>query len=201
MPRDPQGRHIRVYCSLLDSTAWRTLGWSARALFVDLRATVTGTNNGNLAATLSLLKHRGWTSSSTLSSAIYELRALGFLAVTREGGLRQGTRVPTLYRFTDLDVYEQPKVEVASCKATHDYARSKSLAEARAMLAAGVAELRAKGKAKQKAAKLPVRRLNPIDSKSAAETRFIDSEPEQGDPSSLRYPNRDKRSMSPREVA
>lgn len=92
-PRDPNGRHTRIYVTLLNSPAWRVLGPSSAKLFMDLRASVTGTNNGNLSAALSDMKHRGWIASATLSKALYELRALGFLAVTREGGLRMGTRV------------------------------------------------------------------------------------------------------------
>jgi hypothetical protein len=42
-----------------------------------LRATLKSTNNGNLSATLSELKHRGWKSPVTLASALYELQAVG----------------------------------------------------------------------------------------------------------------------------
>jgi len=110
---------------------------------------VTGTNNGNISAALSDLKHRGWASSKTLARALYELRALGFIAVTREGGFKQGTRVPTLYRFTDLEVYEQPKLGVQPVKATHDYARFENLADARKALRDGLDQLRAEGRKKQ----------------------------------------------------
>lgn len=193
-PSDPQGRHIRVYVSLLNCPAWRVLGWSARSLFVDLRAGVTGTNNGNIAAPLSLLRHRGWKSASTLASAIYELRSLGFLAVTREGGLRQGTRVPTLYRFTDLEVADwTAKTGVPAMNATHDYLEHKAVAEAEAALRAGLLELRARGRVKQAATKNPpVRIPNRIDSESESEARSIDSDSEQGAAVSIRIPNRGK---------
>ncbi len=201
-PSDPQGRHVRVYVTLLNGPAWRVLGWSARSLFLDLRASVTGTNNGNIAASLSLLKHRGWTSASTLASAIYELRALGFLAVTREGGLRQGTRVPTLYRFTDLEVYEQPRVGVPAMKATHEYLQHKTNAEAEAARRAGLSRLRDQGRVKQAATKNPpVRNPNRIDSESEPEGRFTDSNFEQGSLASVRIPNRGKRRAIARKAA
>lgn len=184
-PRDPNGRHIRVYATLLDSPAWRCLRSSAKALFVDLRASVNGSNNGNISAALSQLKHKGWSSSKTLSAALYELRALGFLAVTRGGGLKQGTRVPTLYRFTDLEVYEQPKVGVQHCRATHDYSRFESLADARQALREGLARLRDEGRRKQFPKKSPVPKGNRIASEREPIASFIASVREQGDRSSL----------------
>lgn len=96
-PRDPQGRHVRIYCTLLDSLAWRVMGWSSRALFLDMRSSVNGSNNGNLSATLASLKHRGWKSAATLANALFELQALGFIAKTRGGGVEHGSKVCSLY--------------------------------------------------------------------------------------------------------
>ena len=112
-PRDPQGRHVRIYCTLLDSLAWRVMGWSSRALFIDMRSSVNGSNNGNLSATLASLKHRGWKSPATLANALFELQALGFIAKTRGGGVEHGSKVCSLYRFTDLDMFEFPKQGLA----------------------------------------------------------------------------------------
>jgi hypothetical protein len=190
-PRDPNGRHTRIYVTLLNSPAWRVLGPSAAKLFMDLRASVTGTNNGNLSAALSDMKHRGWIASATLSKALYELRALGFLAVTREGGLKMGTRVCTLYRFTDLEVYEQLKVGVQSCKATHDYLRFGSVRDAEQARSDGIAHLQATGKKKvQPRKKSPIQKLNPISSETEPMERFISSETEQGASASVQKLNR-----------
>lgn len=198
-PADPNGRHIRVYCTLLNTHAWRVLGWPARALFVDLRSAVNGTNNGNVAATLSTLKHRGWNSSETLATAIYQLRAMGFLAVTREGGLRQGGRVPTLYRFTDLEVFEQPKVGVQAIKATHDYKRFVVLVDAEKTLREEVERLRRAGQAKQLTKKSPVRETNCTGSVNELDTRFSSSVNEQGRADPVRKTNRGNRaSIAPR---
>lgn len=190
--QDPNGRHIRVYCSLLNTPAYRVLGFAAKALFVDMRAMATGTNNGNLSAALSDMKHRGWASSSTLARALYELRAMGFIAVTRGGGLKLGTRVCNLYRFTDLDVFDHPKVGVQAIKATHDYLKFESLHAAERALADGVAELLADGKKKQVAKKkLPVSIPNPISSETKPIAPFISSDFEQGRRSSVRISNRE----------
>lgn len=180
-PSDPNGRHVRVYCSLLDSPAWLVLGTAAVKLFMDLRARVTGTNNGNLHAALSELKHRGWASSATLAKALYELRAMGFIAVTREGGLKMGTRVCTLYRFTDLEVFEQPRIGVQPCKATHDYRAFNSLRDAKRALAIGVEKLRAEGTKKQAPTKKsPVQKRKRSASETEPIRHFIDSESEHG---------------------
>lgn len=128
-PRDPLGRHVRIYCTLLDSLAWRALGWSSRALFIDMRSSVNQSNNGNLSATLADLKHRGWKSAPTLANALFELQALGFIAKTRGGGVEHGSKVCSLYRFTDIDMFEFLKQGLAHQKATHDYLRFTTLAD------------------------------------------------------------------------
>lgn len=148
-PRDPNGRHVRIYCTLLDSPAYRALAWSSRGLFVDLRASLTGTNNGNISATLGNLKHRGWKSPATLANALFELQALGFIAKTRGGGVERGSKVCSLYRFTDVDCFEFPKLGIPHQKATHDYARFSSLAEAEKMLAEAGAQRQENAKGKK----------------------------------------------------
>jgi hypothetical protein len=193
-PTDPQGRHIRVYVSLLNCPAYRVLGYPAKALFVDLRSLVNGTNNGNLSAALSDMKHKGWTAAATLSRALYELRAMGFLAVTRAGGLKMGTRVCQLYRFTDLEVYEQPKVGVQACKATHDYLRFASVGDAERALREGVKALQAEGRESQAPKKkLPVQNMNRIGSDNEPIDPFIGSLSEQGKPPSVHKMNREFR--------
>ncbi len=152
-----------------------------------MRSSVNGTNNGNISATLVNMKHRGWRSSATLAKALYELRALGFLAITREGGLKMGTRVCTLYRFTDLETLEQPKVGVSYCKATHDYRRFGSVRDAERALIEGTEKLRAEGAKKQssKEKKSPVHKTKRIASKIEPDADFIATENEQATSLSL----------------
>jgi hypothetical protein len=174
---DPNGRHIRVYVDLLNTPAWRALGFSAKALFIDLRASVQATNNGNISAALSLMKHKGWTAPTTLAKALYELRVLGFIAVTVEGGLRQGTRVPSLYRFTDLDVFEQPKIGVQAIKATHDYRNFETVREAEQALTVGLEKLQAEGRKKQQTKKKsPVQKMYPSSTENVSERVFSNTE-------------------------
>ncbi|KAB0595507.1 hypothetical protein K8O84_03060 [Cupriavidus pauculus] len=144
-----------------------------------MRASVNGTNNGNISATFSDMKHSGWRSSATLAKALYELRALGFIAVTREGGLRMGTRVCTLYRFTDLETLEQPKVGVSYCKATHDYRRLATVRDAERALIEGTKKLRAEGAKKQAPKKSPVHKTMGSGSIIEPDANFIAFENEQ----------------------
>lgn len=148
-PRDPGGKHVRLYNTMLDSPAYRALGWSSRALLVDLRASLTANNNGNISATLTTLKHRGWKSPATLANALFELQALGFIAKTRGGGVEYGSKVCSLYRFTDRECFEFPKFGIPHHKETHDYARFSSLAEAERTLAAAQAQRKEDAKRKK----------------------------------------------------
>lgn len=69
--------HIRINLSILESPAFIALDWTARALFLDLRNRMRSSNNGNISAALSELRHRGWTSSTTLAKALRQLEAVG----------------------------------------------------------------------------------------------------------------------------
>lgn len=190
--KDPNGKHVRVYATLLNSPAYIVLGYAAKALFIDLRNQLTSTNNGDISATLSDLKHRGWSSSATLAKALSELRTMGFIAVTRMGGLKLGTRICTLYRFTDLEVYQQPKTGVQAVKATHDYALIKSLREAEQVMKAGFETSQDADVAKPIQKKNPpVQKLKRNASETEAIDRFIASVSEQGGGLSLQKMNRE----------
>lgn len=132
--------HIRINLSLLDSPAFIALDWTARALFLDLRHRMRGTNNGNISAALSELRHRGWNSSATLAKALRQLEAVGLLRKTRQTiGVMRGSKVCNLYRFTDIEVYERIKLGIPAIKATDDYKAFKTLDEAHQAIAQSTA--------------------------------------------------------------
>lgn len=135
-PKDPRGGHARLYWVLLDSPAYLALGYPARALYVDLRRKLLSTNNGNINATLATLRHRGWRSSTTLNKALHELVVVGLIAQTRQGGIACLSKICSLYRFTDEDVFDHPKLGIPKMTATHDYRRFAGLGEARAAVRA-----------------------------------------------------------------
>jgi hypothetical protein len=150
-PADPRGRHVRIYVGLLNSAAWRCLGWSARSLFVDLREQLTSFTNGRIVATLPALKHRGWRSSSTLSNALAQLQAAGFIAVTKKGGVIRGSREASCYRFTDEPMVALPKFNQCALPATNDFEvrhKGLSLAETRRAIEAEVVRIHAEAAAK-----------------------------------------------------
>ena len=70
-------------------------GWSHK-LINDLGVQYNGFNNGDLCATWSMMKKRGWRSPSTLHASVKELLLAGFIVVTRQGGRNR----PTLYALT-----------------------------------------------------------------------------------------------------
>jgi hypothetical protein len=159
---DPRGRHVRVYVEeLMDSPAYRALSPSAVKLFFDLRANLGKTNNGDLMASMMGRPHkglslyeRGWRSATTLASALYELRSAGFLVQTRAGGVESGSKTCALYGFTDVDIFEQPKLGLVYQKATHAYRVHATTVEAAAdAIRSGMFTLHAAAVAKKDRAK------------------------------------------------
>lgn len=121
-PSSPVAAHIRIPLEMLNSPAFIALDWTSRALFIDLRSKLRSTNNGNINATLDELRHRGWASSATLAKAIRQLEALGFIRKTRETvGVVRGSKLCNLYRFTDEECFEVPKLSIEAAKATNEW--------------------------------------------------------------------------------
>lgn len=124
--------HVRIPLEVLQSPAFIALPASAVKLYLDMLSHLRGTNNGNINATLSELKHRGWRSSATLAKALRQLEAVGLIAKTRETlGVHRGSKLCNLYRFTDRDAYAQPKLHLDGHKETRDYRKFTTLADAK----------------------------------------------------------------------
>jgi hypothetical protein len=130
-PKDPRGGHVRLYWSMLDSPAWRVLTHADVRIYISMRRHLKGSNNGNIGASLTTLKHAGLTSSSTLSIGLQRLETLGFIEKTRQGGIAFGGKLCSLYRFTDEDTYEIPHVGVAKSRATNAWSKFVTISEAR----------------------------------------------------------------------
>lgn len=124
--------HVRIPLEVLQSPAFIALPASAVKLYLDMLSHLRGTNNGNISAALSELKHRGWRSSATLAKALRQLEAVGLIAKTRETtGVHRGSKLCNLYRFTDRDAYAQPKLHVDGHKETRDYKHFTTMADAK----------------------------------------------------------------------
>ncbi|RYF54456.1 MAG: hypothetical protein EOO27_23660 [Comamonadaceae bacterium] len=163
-PADPRGGHARIYWELGRSPAWRALDWSARSLYVEMRFKLQATNNGNIEATIATLRDAGFKSSSTLAKGLRSLQAVGLIAKTRQGGIAMGRRKDcNLFRFTDEQVFEHPKLAIAKTPATNDWKKFVTLADAEAALVAAHAVIggRANGAAKNAGR---IRKMNLVGS-------------------------------------
>jgi hypothetical protein len=128
-PQDPRGGHIRLYWALVDSPAWGSLSATDQRAYVALRRALGKTNNGDLSLPLSRAKHFRITSPATLAKSLRALVAVGLIGVTRRGGCtRGGQRLPTLYRFTDEQVFPMPAKLIDAYKATNEWDKVESIA-------------------------------------------------------------------------
>ena len=98
--RKDSGTFLRIPTVVIDSDNFRELSAKSKALILDMGAGYNGYNNGDLAATYSLMRKRGWRSKDTLHRALTELQVRGMLELTRQGGLLGAS----LYAFTWLPI-------------------------------------------------------------------------------------------------
>ena len=96
---------------VLDHDNFRTLSPKATKLLIDIAAQYRGNNNGDLSATLSLMRDRGWNSSDQLDKAKKELVGKDVIRVARQGGLNKCN----LYALTWFPIDEcNGKLDIAS---------------------------------------------------------------------------------------
>ena len=109
--RRMRGPFLSIYNSVLEHEDFRTLSPRATKLVIDLGAQYRGGNNGDLSATLRMMKERGWNSSDQLNKAKKELIENDVIMVTRQGGLNKAS----LYALTWFPINEcEGKLDVAS---------------------------------------------------------------------------------------
>ena len=73
------------------------MGQNMQAMLIDLYGQYKGFNNGDFCASMKVMLKRGWNSNDQITKAIKELRNLGWIILTKQGGLRMG---PNLYAVT-----------------------------------------------------------------------------------------------------
>jgi len=96
---------------VLDHENFRCLSPRATKLAIDIAAQYRGSNNGDLSATLSLMRDRGWNSSDQLDKAKKELVGKDVIRVARQGGLNKCN----LYALTWFPIDEcKGKLDIAS---------------------------------------------------------------------------------------
>lgn len=93
-----KGRFLGIPYQVACSNQFAELSAHANKLLLDLLLQYNGSNNGALSACWTLMKQRGWKSSSTLYKAKSELLETGFIVVTKHGMKMRGH--PTLLAIT-----------------------------------------------------------------------------------------------------
>jgi len=78
-------QHIALPHVVLESRAYRLLGYAARALLLDIAMQHKGHNNGKLVACAKYLRPLGWTSADTITRAKKALLDSNLLIETRKG--------------------------------------------------------------------------------------------------------------------
>lgn len=71
---------------VIDHEDFINLSHRATRLLLDLARQYNGYNNGDLCATFSMMKKRGWTSNDQRNKALKELVEKDFIRLTRQGG-------------------------------------------------------------------------------------------------------------------
>ncbi len=160
--------HARVYHRLLDSPAWNALPTAGKLLWLDMRRQLNSFNNGDINCALSVLRPRGWTSSSKLAKAKFALIGLGFIVVTRPGGFAMGKHIPTLFRFTDIETFDIPKLRIKKCAVTNDYLSHATLQSAVEVMKNATQMLHEQAKGRRHKRKIEVPNQNLESSRSEA---------------------------------
>lgn len=119
---DPRGHSLRVYSEIYDSPAFRALSPHDVMAYLALLRVLRQYNNGDLSLPLSRAKACGVNHHLTLARSLRALCAVGLVAITRKGGCAKGgQRLPNLYRVTDRECYDIPKLFLQSCKVTNEW--------------------------------------------------------------------------------
>lgn len=189
--RGADDKFYKLPREVVNSHAWRALSTTARALWLDMRVQIgtAGTSNGKAGTHLrdtpgqeDGLARRGWTSSTTVFDAAFELEVLGFIRCEVQGGIAAGGKTPKLWSLTHLDVFEMRHKGINAHAATHDYRRFQSVEHARETLAKARQEL-VEQRAVKWAAKLQAKQQKPHrkDAGTASESPKQDAETAHGE--------------------
>jgi len=87
--RKTKGRFLMLTYEVTSSDPFKALSAYAVKPLIDMGQQYNGKNNGDITATWSYMKKRGWKSRDTLNNKIKELIDAGFIEKTRQGGKHQ----------------------------------------------------------------------------------------------------------------
>jgi len=147
--RDPRGHNLRIYDDIYDSPAFAALSPHDVLAYLALLRELKQYNNGDLSLPLTRATKCGISHPKTLARSLRALCAVGLVAITRKGGCtRGGQRQPTLYRVTDRECYDIPKLMLHAIQETNEWKRITSIQQATDLIEA--AEMAAKKAAAEK---------------------------------------------------
>lgn len=86
--RRPVGSFVAFPKAVINSRKYASLSGVAVKLLLQIAEQFNGQNNGDLQASWTVMRHKGWKSNATLNRAKKELLEKGFVEQTREGWLR-----------------------------------------------------------------------------------------------------------------
>src|SRR5687768_6966645 len=96
------GGYVPLSFVVIRSQSFAQLSAHAVKLLIDLLGQYKGDNNGDLCASWTIMRDRGWKSKDTLNKALKELRDGDWLEVTRQGGRNKATLYGvTFYNIDD----------------------------------------------------------------------------------------------------
>lgn len=109
--RRDSDRFTGVPHKVMKTRKYLSINTHAKTLLFELAFQYNGHNNGDLSASWTLMKERGFRSKSTLSKAIKQLIDVGFIQITRAGGINTCTLYALTWKAIDyckgkLDVDE-----------------------------------------------------------------------------------------------
>lgn len=88
---------LQLHNGLLDCADFISLKGNSMKLLIDIASQYNGYNNGDLCASMTVMRKRGWNSNQQLTKAVKELIAADLIIQTKQGGLHMG---PNLYAIT-----------------------------------------------------------------------------------------------------
>lgn len=99
--RKESGSFLAIPHAVLRSPNFISLSSHGVKLLIDLATEYNGTNNGDLCATWSMMKKRGWKSQDTLNRALKDLMSRGMIIKTRQGGMNYASLYAITWRSID----------------------------------------------------------------------------------------------------
>jgi len=94
--RDAKARFALIPADVIHSENWAHASKPCRALVTDIAVQYSGHNNGDLTASITVLRPMGWTSPGTIAALLHEAVYYGLLVQTRQGGLLIGASLYAL---------------------------------------------------------------------------------------------------------